>query len=182
MEISTKMHLLELSTMIRVVKADKMEESINIWQGDTLHEEKSSCGNRTTNKIMCIHDKGANVRHFTKVWVCHKIDILLIFIRLDSTEAKMKNFVVLLMVAFIVAGLQVADTRKLRSPKFMAKDRRAGPAAVSAGSLDERSQFIYRRVPCSNKDGPCETSDDCCSTAAICSGYYPSDPKTCFIY
>ena len=117
---------------------------------------------RTPNKILCIHEKGAYVRHFTKVSVCYKIDILLIFIRLDSTEAKMKNFVVLLMVAFIVAGLQVADTRKLRRPIFMAKDRR-GPAAVSAGSLDERSQFINRRVPCSNRGGACETSDDCCA-------------------
>ena len=54
------------------------------------------------------------------------------------------------MVAFLVAGLQVADTRKLRSVIFMTKHRR-GPAAVSAGSLEERSQFINRRVPCSNR-------------------------------
>ena len=121
------------------------------------------------------------MRHFTKVSVCYKIDVLLIFILLDSTQAKMKNFVVLLMVAFIVAGLQVADTRKLRSPKFMAKDRR-GPAAVPTGSLDERSQFINRRVPCKNPGESCTVSADCCSEAAICSGYYPSDPKKCFIY
>ena len=53
------MHSLELSTMIHVVRKQiKWKKSINILQGDTLHEENSSCGNRTTNKIMCIHEKG----------------------------------------------------------------------------------------------------------------------------